>query len=145
MRPELWALAAAALWAVGSFFGKRGMSTAGLAPEQGLVVRLAVSTTVLILLAAPKLPALARALGTADGRRGIGQIALWEGLAAGALGMLAFYIALKRGELSRVVPLAFTTPLWGFLLGVAVAGEAMTPTKVGGVVAILVGIVLLNL
>ncbi|MCR4391943.1 MAG: hypothetical protein NUV94_03980 [Candidatus Acetothermia bacterium] len=61
------------LWAVGSFFGKKGMSTAGLAPEQGLAVRLAVSTTVLILLAAPKLPAR-------------------------ALGMLAFYIALKRGN-----------------------------------------------
>ncbi|MGC9529539.1 MAG: EamA family transporter [Candidatus Bipolaricaulaceae bacterium] len=144
MRPELWALAAAVLWAVGAFFGKRGMTQAGLEPQQGLLVRLWVSALVLIAVAAPRLAGLVGALTTLAGRRGVGQIALFEGLVAGTLGMLAFYTALRHGALSRVIPIAFTTPLRGFLLGVVVAGEPFSWTKALGVAAVLIGIVLLN-
>ncbi len=145
MRPEFWALLTALLWAVGAFFGKRGMAQAELEPQQGLTIRLVVSAAVLLALTAPRLGELLRGLGTEMGRRGIGQIALFEGLVAGSLGMLAFYTALRHGALSRVVPLAFTVPLWGFLLGVLVAGEAVTVTKALGVAAVVAGIVLLNI
>jgi uncharacterized membrane protein len=37
-------------------------------------------------------------------------ILAFEGVVAGTLGMLAFYTAIRQGELSRVVPLAFTPP-----------------------------------
>jgi len=145
MRPELWALLTAILWAVGAFFGKRGMAHAELEPQQGLTIRLVVSALVLLAVTAPRLGELLRGLGTEVGRRGIGQIALFEGLVAGSLGMLAFYTALRHGALSRVVPLAFTVPLWGFLLGVLVAGEAVTVTKALGVATVVTGIVLLNI
>ena len=59
--------------------------------------------------------------------------------------MLAFYMASQQGELSRVVPLAFTPPFWGFLLGVLQHGEKVMALKAGGVAAMLLGIVLLNL
>ncbi len=72
-------------------------------------------------------------------------ILAFEGVVAGTLGMLAFYRAIRQGELSRVVPIAFTTPLWGFLLGVLLFGERATPLKAGGAAAILLGIILLNL
>ncbi len=145
MRPEVWAILTAILWATGAFFGKRGMAQAGLEPQQGLTIRLVISALVLLGLTAPRLGELVRGLGTEVGRRGIGQVALFEGLVAGSLGMLAFYTALRHGALSRVVPLAFTVPLWGFLLGVLVAGEAVTLTKAIGVAAVVAGIVLLNL
>ncbi|MFO8033744.1 MAG: DMT family transporter [Candidatus Bipolaricaulota bacterium] len=144
MRPELLAVITAVLWATGAFFGKRGMAQAGLQPQQGLTIRLVISALVLLALTAPRLGELVRGLGTDLGRRGIGQIALFEGLVAGSLGMLAFYTALRHGAISRVVPLAFTVPLWGFLLGVFVAGEAVTLTKALGVAAVVAGIVLLN-
>ncbi len=145
MRPEYWAILTAMLWSVGAFFGKRGMAQAGLEPQQGLTIRLVVSALVVLAITSPRLAELVRTLGTDVGRRGIGQIALFEGLVAGSLGMLAFYTALRHGALSRVVPLAFTVPLWGFLLGVFVAGEPVTVPKVVGVVAVVGGIVLLNL
>ncbi len=145
MRPELLAILTAVLWAAGAFFGKRGMAQAELTPQQGLTIRLVVSALVLLALSAPRLGELVRGLGDQVARRGIGQIALFEGLVAGSLGMLAFYTALRHGALSRVVPLAFTVPLWGFLLGVIVAGEAVTVSKALGVAAVVGGIVLLNL
>ncbi len=145
MRPELWAILTAVLWATGAFFGKRGMAQAGLEPQQGLTIRLVISALVVLAVTAPRLADLVRSLGTEVGRRGIGQIALFEGLVAGSLGMLAFYTALRHGALSRVVPLAFTVPLWGFLLGVLFAGEAVTVTKAVGVAAVVSGIVMLNL
>lgn len=145
MCPEIFALAAAIFWSVGSAFGKKGMALAGLAPEQGLFLRLGLSALILFLLVLPKLGQYAQAWGTAEGKKGILLILAFEGIVAGTLGMLAFYTAIRRGELSRVVPLAFTTPLWGFLLGVAFFGEKVTLLKAGGVAALLLGIVLLNL
>ncbi len=146
MRPELWAILTAVLWATGAFFGKRGMAHAGLEPQQGLTIRLVISALVVLAVTAPRLAELVRGLAAeAEVRRGIGQIALFEGLVAGSLGMLAFYTALRHGALSRVVPLAFTVPLWGFLLGVLFAGEAVTVTKAVGVAAVVSGIVMLNL
>jgi len=145
MRPEVLAALTALLWAVGSYFGKRGMVQAGLAPQLGLLVRLWVSALALLAISAPKLAELLRALGKPVGQQGVGQIALFEGLIAGTLGMLTYYTALRSGELSRVVPIAFTTPLWGFLLGVLAGGEAFGWMKALGVGAILLGIVLLNL
>jgi len=145
MRPEIFALAAAIFWSLGSAFGKKGMAVAGLSPEQGLFLRLGLSALLVLLLVLPRIGEYARAWSTAEGKKGILMILAFEGVVAGTLGMLAFYRALRQGELSRVVPLAFTTPLWGFLLGVAFLGEKASALKVGGVLAMLLGIVLLNL
>jgi len=145
MRPEILAAVTAVLWAVGSYFGKRGMAQAGLPPQLGLLVRLWVSALAVLAISSPRLAELFRAMGNPAGWQGVGKIALFEGLLAGTLGMLSFYAALRGGELSRVVPIAFTTPLWGFLLGLLMGGEAFGWTKALGVGAVLLGIVLLNL
>lgn len=145
MRPELFALAAAIFWSIGAAFGKKGMALAGLSPEQGLFLRLGLSALLLFWLVAPRIGQYAAAWSTASGRKGVLLVLAFEGVVAGTLGMLAFYTAIRRGELSRVVPLAFTTPLWGFLWGVLFFGERFTALKAGGVAALLLGIVLLNL
>ncbi len=145
MRPEIFALAAAIFWSLGSAFGKKGMAMAGLSSEQGLFLRLGLSALLIFFLVLPRIGQYAQAWSTPEGKRGMLLILVFEGFVAGTLGMLAFYLALRRGELSRVVPLAFTTPLWGFLLGLAAFGEKATALKAGGVAALLLGIVLLNL
>lgn len=118
---------------------------AGLTPEHGLFLRLGLSALLVFFLVLPKLAQYAQGWANPEGRKGMLLILAFEGVVAGTLGMLAFYTAIRRGELSRVVPLAFTTPLWGFLLGVALQGEKVTALKAGGVAAMLLGVVLLNL
>lgn len=121
------------------------MAMAGLSPEQGLFLRLGLSALLLFLLVLPRMGQYAQAWSTAEGKKGMVLVLAFEGLLAGTLGMLAFYRAIRQGELSRVVPLAFTTPLWGFLLGIVVFGEKATLLKAGGALAMLLGIILLNL
>lgn len=145
MRPEIFALAAAIFWSLGSAFGKKGMAMAGLSSEQGLFLRLGLSAILVFLLVLPRIGQYVQAWSTPDGKKGMLLILAFEGVVAGTLGMLAFYTAIRQGELSRVVPLAFSTPLWGFLLGIVLQGERVTALKAGGVVAMLLGIVLLNL
>jgi uncharacterized membrane protein len=59
--------------------------------------------------------------------------------------MLAFYMARRQGELSRGVPPGLHRARLGFLLGILQHGEKVTALKAGGVAAMLLGIVLLNL
>ena len=118
---------------------------AGLSSEQGLFLRLGLSAILVFLLVLPRIGQYVQAWSTPDGKKGMFLILAFEGVVAGTLGMLAFYTAIRRGELSRVVPLAFTVPLWGFLWGVIFLGEKVTALKAGGVAAILLGIILLNL
>ncbi|MCS7239981.1 MAG: EamA family transporter [Candidatus Bipolaricaulota bacterium] len=132
MRPEFFALAAAIFWSLGSAFGKKGMAMAGLSPELGLFLRLGLSALLVFLLVLPKITQYGESWASPVGRKGILWVLVFEGVLAGTLGMLAFYTAIRRGELSRVVPLAFTTPLWGFLWGIALQGERVTALKAGG-------------
>jgi bacterial/archaeal transporter family protein len=60
------------------------------------------------------------------------------------LGQLAYYYALKYGELSKVTPVVAAFPLVAFLLGLMVLGEKMTIGKGIGAVLIAIGIALLN-
>ena len=63
---------------------------------------------------------------------------------AGSLGMLCFYSAIKEADLSRVMPIAFTAPLFGALLGVVLGGEVLTVKTVLGMALTVGGIVLLT-
>ena len=49
--------------------------------------------------------------------RAIWMMVLGGGVVAGAGGMLCFYAALKGAPLNRVMPIAFTSPLFGALMG----------------------------
>jgi uncharacterized membrane protein len=124
---------------------KKGMGMADLSAEQGLFLRLGLSALLVLLLVLPRISQYGQAWSTPEGKKGMLLILAFEGVVAGTLGMRAFYTAIRQGELSRVVPLAFTMPFWGFLLGVLLHGEKVTALKAGGVAAMLLGIVLLNL
>ena len=51
---------------------------------------------------------------------------------AGALGMVSFYTAIKGAPLSRVRPIAFTSPLFGTLMGIILGGEPLSWQMVAG-------------
>lgn len=68
-----------------------------------------------------------------------------EGICAALIGQLFYYYALKGGQPSAVVPIVATFPLFAFLLATAFLGDKVTITKVGGLLFVIVGIILLSL
>ncbi len=144
MKAELFALLTAVMWAVGSYFGKKGMHDANLDPKIGLTIRLVVSALIILVIAIPLYGQIGSALGTPQGKKGVLQILVFEGIVAGLVGMLLYYTALKQGELSRIMPIAFTSPLFGYILGVSWGGEPLTFMKTLGGVLALVGILILT-
>lgn len=67
-----------------------------------------------------------------------------SGIVAGALAMIAFYISISIGEVSKMKPIAFTiAPATAVLLGALFLGETLTMRKVLGVVIVLVGVMVI--
>jgi len=66
------------------------------------------------------------------------------GVVAGAVGMLCFYTAIKGAPLNKVMPIAFTSPLFGALMGLAFGGEPLTVKTAVGMAMTVGGIVLLT-
>ena len=67
------------------------------------------------------------------------------GVVAGAVGMLCFYTALKGAPLTRVMPIAFTSPLFGALMGILLAGEPLTLKTILGMLLTIGGIIVLTI
>lgn len=128
---------------MGSYFGKKGLSIAGLDPKVGLIIRLTVSLIIVTIIAFPKLGQITQAFAVNGGKKGLLQLLFFEGIVAGTMGMLFYYGAIKHGDLTKVTPLAFATPLWGFLLGWLLGGEQITALNVIGAVLAITGVVIL--
>jgi transporter family protein len=106
----------------------------------GVVVRTAVALIILGVIAAPQL----KQIGTA-GAKPLVMMIVGGGVVAGAVGMLCFYAALKGAPLGTVMPIAFTSPLFGAALGILLGGESLTwKTAAGGALTV-GGIALLTL
>ncbi len=67
------------------------------------------------------------------------------GVIAGAVGLLCFYTALKGAPLGKILPIAFTSPLFGALMGIMFGGEPMTIKTISGTVLTVGGIILLTI
>jgi transporter family protein len=67
-----------------------------------------------------------------------------EGICAALLGQLAYYFALKFGDVGRVSPVVAAFPLVAMFLGVLFLGEKMTYYKVLASVFIVLGIVIIK-
>jgi len=139
MKPQLLALLTAAAWGIGGYFEKKGLHMGGLSPQVGAALRTAVALLVLGAVAAPRWKSLAEA-----GPRALSAIILGGGVAAGAVGILCFYAAIKGAPLTRVMPIAFTAPLFGAAMGILFGGETLTLRGAIGMLLTVVGIVLLT-
>jgi len=140
MKPQLFALLTAAAWGIGGYFEKRGMHLGHLSPQVGITIRTAVALAILGMVSASQWKTI-----SAAGTRSILYMVIGGGVVAGAVGMLCFYIAIKGAPLGRVMPIAFTSPLFGALMGVLWGGEPVTARGVTGILLTVGGIVLLTL
>jgi transporter family protein len=66
------------------------------------------------------------------------------GIVAGSIGMLCYYAAIKGAPLSKVMPIAFTSPLFGALMGIIFGAEPLTWKTAIGTLMTIAGIVVLT-
>lgn len=140
MKPEVFALLTAICWGVGGYFEKKGLNLGNLSPTMGITLRTLTAVIILGIASFPQWKSLPQA-----GPKALLYMIIGGGVVAGAVGMLCFYTALKGAPLNRVMPIAFTSPLFGALTGVILATEPLTWKTGLGMLLSIGGIVLLTL
>jgi len=140
MKPQLLALLTAAAWGIGGYFEKKGLHLGNLSPQMGITIRTAVALVILGIISFPQWKTVSHASPKA-----LAMMILGGGVVAGAVGMLCYYAAIKGAPLTRVMPIAFTSPLFGALMGVILGGETLTVKTVLGMLMTVGGIVLLTI
>ena len=140
MKPQLLALITAMAWGIGGYFEKKGLHLGNLSPQMGITIRTAIA---LIILGAVSFPQWKTV--TQTGSKALLMMILGGGVVAGAVGMLCFYAALKGAPLTQVMPIAFTSPFFGALMGVMLGGEPLTVKTVVGMLLTIAGIVVLTI
>ena len=133
------AMLTAVFWGLAPVFDKLGLGKA--TPLAALSIR---TITVVIGLGIFLLASGGwRELHTLDTRSTV--YLMLGGLAAGFIGQLVYYHALKLGEVVRVVPLAATYPLIAALLAIIFIKEPFTPGKIIGVILIVLGVLAIRI
>ena len=106
-------------WGIGGYFEKRGLHMGNLTPQMGITIRTAVALIILGAVSFPHWKSVGQAGPTA-----LAMMIIGGGIVAGSLGMLSFYSAIKGADsLSQVMPIAFTSPLFSALIGLAFGTE----------------------
>jgi transporter family protein len=140
VKPQLLALLTAAAWGIGGYFEKKGLHLGNLSPQMGITIRTAVAVLILGIVSFPQWKTVPHA-----GPKALTMMILGGGVVAGAVGMLCFYAAIKGAPLTRVMPIAFTSPLFGALMGVILGGEPLTLKTILGMLMTVGGIILLTI
>jgi transporter family protein len=139
MNAQLLALLTAAAWGIGGYFEKKGLHLGGLSPQMGITIRTAVALVILGIASFPQWKTLPQA-----GTKSLLMMVIGGGIVAGSIGMLCYYAAIQGAPLTKVMPIAFTSPLFGVLMGIIFGGEPLT-WKVGlGAALTVAGIVVLT-
>jgi bacterial/archaeal transporter family protein len=139
MKPQLFALLTAMAWGIGGYFEKKGLHMGNLSPEMGITIRTAVALVILGAVSFPQWKNLPQA-----GPKALALMVIGGGVVAGSIGMLSFYMAIKGAPLTRVMPIAFTSPLFGALTGILLGGEPLTWKVIVGMSMTIGGIALLT-
>lgn len=147
MKAFIFAAIAGVCWGVGEVFTKSVLHSKQVGPMTALAVRMAIATPLIVIAAFIALYRV-RTEPTnwmqAD-RAVLLKLVFGSGLIAGAVALIAFYVALSLGEVSRVKPVAFAVaPATAVLIGWLVLNEPMTTKKAIGVACILAGVLLLT-
>lgn len=140
MKPQLLALITAMAWGIGGYFEKKGLHLGNLSPQMGITIRTAIAFLILGAVSFPQWKTITQA-----GSKALIMMVLGGGVVAGAVGMLCFYAALKGAPLTQVMPIAFTSPFFGALMGVILGGEPLTIKTIVGMLLTIAGIVVLTI
>jgi transporter family protein len=133
----LYALTAFFLWGIWGLLGKLASRT--LNHKQLVFYSLAGYLIIFVFVAAK---------GWGRGGSLSGNPGLWLALATGlcsGVAYLFFYLAISRGEASRIVTITALYPVVTSLLAFLLLGEAITPRKIAGLLMAIGGLVLLSL
>lgn len=139
MKPHMFALLTAIAWGVGGYFEKKGLHLGNLSPQIGITIRTFVALIILGIISLPHWKTIPQA-----GTKALLYMVIGGGVVAGAVGMLSFYYSIRGAPLSQVMPIAFTSPLFGALMGIIFAGEPLTARTIMGMLLTVGGIVLLT-
>ncbi|WP_371369510.1 hypothetical protein SRRS_26480 [Sporomusa rhizae] len=134
----LFAGIAMILWGLAPILGKLGLGATQ--PLAALTIRSLVVTIILLIFV------------TASGQWGnVTEVSAksaiyiaFEGICAALLGQLAYYYALKYGEVGRISPVVAAFPLVALALGIIVFGEKLTLSKIIATIMIVAGVVILK-
>ena len=144
MRPYIaYAVVAGVAWGVGGYFEKAGLRSLGIPPIAGITLRTAVALVVLGCVSVSSWKSISNPSDT----KAWLMIIVGGGVVAGSLGMWSFYSSLSASEnLGVTLAIAFAmSPIAGTFVGL-VKGTQEIDLKTGlGLVAIVVGIVLIQL
>lgn len=140
MKPQLFALLTAICWGVGGYFEKKGLHLGNLSPTMGITIRTGVAVIILAIASYPQWKTLPQA-----GPKALLYLVIGGGVVAGAVGMLCFYTAIKGAPLTKVMPIAFTSPLFGAMMGLAFGGDPLTIKTILGMLMTVGGIALLTI
>ncbi|NLW50462.1 MAG: EamA family transporter [Candidatus Brocadiaceae bacterium] len=140
MKPQLFALMTAMAWGIGSYFEKKGLHEGNLSPQVGITIRTVSALVILAIVSFPQWKSIPEA-----GTRPLLYMIVGGGLLAGSIGMLCFYAAVKGAPLGKVMPIAFTSPLFGAMMAVAFGGEPLSARTGLGMLLTVGGIILLTL
>jgi len=85
-------------------------------------------------------------LVSGQAKLGFGPGTFWAIVSAvlASTALIAFYIALGKGEASRVVPFTSAYPVVTLILAALVLSEKITPLRGGGALLVVLGVVLLS-
>lgn len=140
MKPQLYALLTAIAWGVGGYFEKKGLHLGNLSPQMGITIRTFIALIILGIVSFPQWKSVTEASPKA-----LIYMIVGGGIVAGAVGMLCFYAAIKGAPLGKVMPIAFTSPLFGALMGVILGGEPLTVKMMIGMAMTIGGIIILTI
>lgn len=140
MKPQLFTLLTAIAWGVGGYFEKKGLHMGNLSPQVGITIRTAVALVILGFVSYPEWKQIPTA-----GSKALVYMVIGGGIVAGSVGMLCYYLAIKGAPLGKVMPIAFTSPLFGVLMGLWLGGEPLTLKTVLGMVLTIAGIIILTI
>jgi transporter family protein len=140
MKPQIFALITAICWGVGGYFEKQGLKLGNLSPQMGITIRTFVALLILGVVSFPQWKTVTQA-----GSKALIYMIIGGGVVAGAVGMLCYYLAIKGADLGKVMPIAFTSPLFGVLMGLLFSHEPITWKTGVGMALTVGGIVLLTL
>jgi len=140
MKPQLLALITAMAWGIGGYFEKKGMHLGNLSPQMGITIRTAVALIILGTVSFPQWKTVGQA-----STKALLMLVIGGGVVAGSLGMLCYYAAIKGAPLTQVMPIAFTSPLFGALMAVIFGGEPLHAKTIIGMLLTIGGIVVLTI
>lgn len=125
-------------WGIAPIFGKLGLGT--MPPLAALTIRSLIISAILLVTVT-----ITGQWGNIAGAtaKDATYIAL-EGICAALIGQLAYYYALKFGEIGRVSPIVAAFPLVALFLGILFLGEKVNFCKIIASFLIVAGIVLLK-